>query len=368
MNPVITKIAEENDQLKFTLSDINVSFANALRRTILSDININVCITDKYDTNQCIINKNTTRFHNEIIKHRLSCIPIHMKELDVLPGNYILEVNVENETDDVIYVTTEDFRIKNKNTKNYLTREEVMKIYPPSKLTNQYIDFIRLRPKIGDTIKGECINLTCEYSISNNSYDSAFNAACVSTYGNTIDLEKANLEWEKKESSLKSESMSETEIAFEKKNFYILDAQRCYIENSFDFIVESIGIYENKELITIGCDTLNKNIKNLIEKLDSDEISISNSEMSVSNSYNITFDNEDNTIGSILQYVLYKKHYEDDKTVTFVGFKKLHPHDKFSILKLAFVMEVDNGYIRQLIRTSLSECMEVFDKIKKMFA
>ena len=153
MEPIITKIAEDNEQLQFTISDINVSFINALRRTILSDINVNVCITDKYETNQCTINKNTTRFHNEIIKHRLSCIPIHMKELDVLPGNYNLEVNVENDTDDVIYVTTEDFRIKNKNTNNYLTREEVMKIYPMSKLTNQYIDFLRLRPKIGDTIK-----------------------------------------------------------------------------------------------------------------------------------------------------------------------------------------------------------------------
>ena len=237
MEPIITKIADDNEQLQFTISDINVSFINALRRTILSDININVCITDKYETNQCTIKKNTTRFHNEIIKHRLSCIPIHMKELDVLPGNYHLEVNVENDTDDVMYVTTEDFRIKNKNTNNYLTREEVMKIYPVSKLTNQYIDFLRLRPKIGDTIKGECINLTCDYSISNNSYDSAFNVACICSYGNTIDLEKANSEWEKKEMSLKGESMTEKEISFEKKNFYILDAQRYFIKDTTEYHV-----------------------------------------------------------------------------------------------------------------------------------
>jgi hypothetical protein len=30
--------------------------------------------------NQCRIETNTTRFHNEIIKHRLSCIPIHVEE------------------------------------------------------------------------------------------------------------------------------------------------------------------------------------------------------------------------------------------------------------------------------------------------
>ena len=98
------------------------------------------------------------------------------------------------------------------------------------------------------------------------------------------------------------------------------------------------------------------------------KLSISKSEMSVDNAFNITLDNEDNTIGNILQHVLYEKHYDDDKTLTFVGFKKLHPHDTFSVLKLAFIMEVDNNYIRQLIRTALSDCMEVFDKIKKMFS
>ena len=152
MNPSISKISQEKELLNFTLSNIKVPFANALRRTILSDIDINVCITEKYEENQCDITKNTTRFHNEILKHRLSCIPIHMTELDVLPGNYILEVDAENDTEDIKFVTTEDFRIKNKNTNNYLTRAEVMKIYPPSKITNHYIDFVRLRPKISETI------------------------------------------------------------------------------------------------------------------------------------------------------------------------------------------------------------------------
>ena len=367
MEPAITKISEHGYKLEFTISNINVSFANALRRTILSDIDINVCITEKSENNQCIIEKNTSRFHNEIVKHRLSCIPIHMKELDVLPGNYILELDVENDTDDIIYVTTEDFKIKNKNTNNYLTPEETKKIYPPSKITNYYIDFLRLRPKISDTIKGECIKLTSDYSISNNGKDSAFNAVSICSYGNTLDLEKANTEWEKKEAILKNESLTESEIKFEKKNFYILDAQRFYIEDSFDFTIETVGIYESKEIVKLGCEALNKNIKRLIEKLDSDEININKSEMSISNSYNLKLDDEDTTIGSIIQEKLYKAHYIEDKTISFIAFKKSHPHDSFSVLKLAFIMEVDNNYIRQIIRAALSECMDLYNKIKKLF-
>ena len=367
MEPAITKISEHGDKLEFTISNINVSFANALRRTILSDIDINVCVTENSENNQCTIEKNTSRFHNEIVKHRLSCIPIHMKELDVLPGNYTLELDIENDTDDIMYVTTEDLKIKNKNTNNYLTPEETRKIYPPSKITNYYIDFLRLRPKVSDTIKGECIKLTSDYSISNNGIDSAFNVVSVCSYGNTLDIEKASTEWEKKEVILKKEALTENEIQFEKKNFYILDAQRHFIEDSFDFIVETVGIYESKEIVKLGCETLNRNIKKLIESLDSDEVSINKSEMSVANSYNIRLDNEDNTIGCILQEKIYNKHYLEDKTVSFVAFKKSHPHDTFSVLKLGFIMEVDNNYIRQIIRTALSECTEIYDNIKKLF-
>ena len=48
----------------------------ALRRTILSDIPVVVFRTSPEEENNCIIDKNTTRFNNEIVKQRLSCIPI----------------------------------------------------------------------------------------------------------------------------------------------------------------------------------------------------------------------------------------------------------------------------------------------------
>ena len=77
MQPALNQFSEENDILKFTLHGVNVCFANAVRRTILSDIPIVVIHTDSHETNHCTIKQNTGRLHNEIIKQRLSCIPIH---------------------------------------------------------------------------------------------------------------------------------------------------------------------------------------------------------------------------------------------------------------------------------------------------
>ena len=64
MQPALNQFSEENDILTFTLHGVNVCFANAIRRTILSDIPIVVIHTDTHETNQCSIKQNTGRLHN----------------------------------------------------------------------------------------------------------------------------------------------------------------------------------------------------------------------------------------------------------------------------------------------------------------
>ena len=116
INPKIekTSVVEKDGVLNFTLSGVNVSLANALRRIILSEISCVVFKTTPYEENKCTIISNTTRFNNEIVKQRLSCIPIHIDDYEKVPlKNYLLEVNVENLTDTDIYVTSGDFKIKN---------------------------------------------------------------------------------------------------------------------------------------------------------------------------------------------------------------------------------------------------------------
>ena len=96
-NPVLSNISEEGDQYNFTLSGVELSFANAIRRTILSDIPCVVILTETYATNKCTIHVNTGRLHNEILKHRLSCIPIHTTDLVDFPNKYSLEVDSKND-------------------------------------------------------------------------------------------------------------------------------------------------------------------------------------------------------------------------------------------------------------------------------
>jgi DNA-directed RNA polymerase alpha subunit len=367
MNPNISNISEEGDVYKFTLSGINVSLANAIRRTILSDIPINVIKTDNYLDNQCNILINNTRLHNEILKQRISCIPIHIKELDLLPDKYILEVDVENNGSNTIYVTTEDFKIRNKNNDNYLTIEETRKIFPPCQKTNSFIDFARLRPKISSTIPGEHIKLTAEFSVGTAKDNSMYNVVSKCSYGNTLDPLKISEFWEQYEQKLLTEKMTKEEIEFQKKNFYLLDAQRHFIPDSFDFVIQTLGIYDNKEIVKKSCIIIQNKLIELIKAVDSDTIPINYSETTMDYCFDIILENEDYTIGKVLEYLLYEKYYVTDKVFSFCGFKKFHPHNTDSVIRVAYVSANDKNMVKQHLRLVCIDASEIFKRIYELF-
>ena len=96
ITPTIEKDYEDNGELHFILKDIHVSVANALRRTILTEIPVVAIRTEIVDVNQCNVITNTTRFHNEIVKQRLSTIPVITQDLEAFPQKYRLLVKAKN--------------------------------------------------------------------------------------------------------------------------------------------------------------------------------------------------------------------------------------------------------------------------------
>lgn len=377
MEPRLHSISEEGDVLNFTLQGLHVSFANAVRRTLLSDIPIIAIRTETYETNQCQIETNTGRLHNEIIKQRLSCIPIHSKKLHddedgkALPGNYQLAVHIKNDSQNVRYVTTEDFHIKEKDAEKILSRDEQQKrfsdLFPKDPYTQCYIDFARLRPKLGEGLEGEELKLTADFSIATSKENSMFNVVSKCSYGNTLDQARGHEVWEAQEAKLKEEGQTGQEIKFQKQNFFLLDAQRYYVENSFDFILQTLGIYENRELVRKACIVLQNKFIDLIQNLDADLVSIQLSETTMENCYDVILENEDYTMGKCIEYMIYTKFYEGTKILDFCGFKKFHPHDKNSKLRIGFEKKADKTSVKQCLREACVDIQEIFKKIFALF-
>ena len=366
-NVNISNMEETDDILRFTLSNINVSYANAIRRTLLSDIPIYVFKTQPYEENKVNIIVNKTRLNNEIIKQRISSIPVHIKDLESFPFNdYIFEINKENNTNEILYVTSEDFKIKNIKTNKYLDNSEVKTIFPPNKITGDYIDIVRLNPKISDSIKSCKLKLEAKIEISNAKEDGMFNVVSTCSYGNTPDPIKIDEKWKEKSETLKDKHSKE-ELEFLKKDWLLLDAKRIYIENSFDFIIESIGIYSNIELVNLACQSIIKKLYFTLENIKKKNNLITKINDTMDNCYVITLENEDYTVGKIIEYCLYNKYFEETKELLYVGFLKKHPHDTFSIIKLSFKNITNRDNIIIMLEECVNKSIILSDSIKEYF-
>ena len=339
--PRITDIRQETDEiLYFTVDNCNVSIINGLRRTILSDIPV-VCIkTEPHNEIQStlestIIYKNTTSLTNEIIKQRLGCIPVHIKKPNNIE-NLVVELDMTNKTDELLYVTTGDFKIKENATNQYLTDSQVRKIFPPNKITNDYILFNRLKPKISKTLDGESLIFKAKLHKSTSKINSQCNVCSTIGYENTVDNVKGNEEWLKYKDKLVKEGKKDKEINNIEKNWMIHNAKRYFIDNSFQFKLETIGIYTNEELIKIACNILINRFEILKKMVQNDKIEIEKNTINTNFSHDIILPNISYTLGKVLEYLFHDRYFKRKKTFSYVGFIKKHPHDDDSIIRIVF--------------------------------
>lgn len=355
----------EANELKFTLSGVNVSIANSLRRIILSDIPTVVFRVSPNDKNKCTIHTNHSGLTNEIVKQRLSCIPIHIKDVEEFPlKNYVMELNVQNTTEKTIVVTTKDFVIKDKVSGKPLHEDKLREIFPSNQHTGDFIDFVRLKPKPSAEIPTKSIHLTCEFDIGYAREDGAYNVVSTCSYGNTIDLALQEAELAKLMQKWKDEGKKPDEVNFEAENWKLLEGKRIFKEDSFDFVIETIGIYTNPELMNMACNIMFKKLERLSKLINDDKLEIKVSDSLMSNCYDIILEDEDYTLGKVIEYFINKNYYQRGE-VTFCGFKMLHPHDSYGVIRVAFKEPSDKSDVTGVLQSCIEHGVQVYKKIGK---
>lgn len=363
-NTLISNLNEENGIMTFTLFNVNVSIANSLRRIILSEIPTIIIHSFPYDENMVDILLNTTRFNNEIIKQRLSCIPIHITDLSIPLEDYIIELNQTNNSNITKYVTTQHFKIKNIKQDRYLSPHETNEIFPPNSLTKQYIDILRLKPKIDDSSIAEQISLTAKLSINHAKNNGSYNVVSTCFYQNTPDFEKREIEANKFLSENQTSDDTEESIANKKINWELLDGKRIFIDDSFDFTIKSIGVFPNKEIFIAACNIMQEKLSFLIDKCDKQELVIETNKTTMNNAFDIKLENEDYTLGKVVEFILYDKYFIKEDILNYCGFKKFHPHDTYSIIRLAFKEPIDKELIGTYITAACKIGIETYELIK----
>jgi DNA-directed RNA polymerase subunit L len=313
------------------------------------------------DADTSIIYQNTGLMHNELLKQRLLCIPVHIgyAHIHEFCNDYEVHIDVKNTTNQILYITTKDFIIKNKKTKEIVANTAQQTIFPIDMISNDYIDFAKLQ-------SGQHIHIVCSFLISNALVNGAFNAVSLCTFSNTINYAAVDINWKKEEDTLLSNGTTVDEMEFIKKNYYILDAQRECISNSYEFSLECI-LYSNREIIKIACTILLDKLQHYImtnkEENDVQELqnnpffTISMSEVVMENSYDITLINESYTLGCIFEYIIYTFYFQSH-LLSYCGFVQFHPHDTNSCIRIAFKEKYNS-------RENIYYCHLLLSKIAK---
>ena len=320
---MISSIASSASVLTFRLKE-NVSVANALRRTILADIK-----TAVLHPRSIRITKNTTRFTNEIVAQRLGCVPVFTQD-EGLTGSEIT-LQVKNDSEETVVVTTADLKLDGKQAKE---------LFPSAEYEGRecYIDLVRLRPAVAN-IPGEEIALTCAIEFGTAKESGMFNVASTCTYAATQDRAAADAAFRQDKG--------------DRENWDLLEAKRFIEPDSFDFLIETLGVYSNEELVRAACDVI-------IKRLASLEYRVQDSLSTMPNCVDVVLVDGDYTIGKLLEYEVFKEH---TKRVAYVTFLKVHPHDDEGVLRIATI----SGDVADIVASAAARASALFSEIGKLF-
>lgn len=361
---------ENGSQLEFTIQNVDVSVANGIRRTILSDIETPVMKGFPHAESNIEIAKNTSRMNNEIIKSRLSGIPIFFQHL---PRNQIENLRVilkgKNNGSETIYLTTESIRVKDRKTDTFLDDATVKKMFPPCPNTDMYIDILRLHPSVmnydvdpnsvsGDMSsvpEGEEVELTADLTFGTAAETAMFNVTSTCAYAYTPSAAKLAEAW-------KFEQQKNKDTDYH--DWAYIHKHKHHVPNSFDFIIETIGQYSNQELVVRACQILKKNLDDAVASLsDGTAVRIKPSTQIGQNTYDVTI-KDTYTLGKLFERELFRFFYRPQNTIlTFCGFLKNHPNDDTTTLRLTFAEPKEQDFIVECFRTAAANLRNTFDKI-----
>lgn len=289
----------------FNIDNIDLGLINSIRRVILSEIPVVAFYGEEHPSIEILYNN--TPLHNEFMIHRIGLIPLHIKENIVEnyeDNDYTFELNVENNNPDIkmLNITTADFTGTYKD--KVLTSKELNEIFPPNPITKNHILITRLRLNEKIHLKAKAIKRTAKLN-------SSFSPVSLSNFFFVIDEEEAN------------------------KTDNILDKERSYFKDKYgepskiNFQIEPINALSYKYLFKKAMEILVEKLENLIIKLDNQEIEIEEVP-NIPNSFNFKIDDEDDTLGNLIQSILHNKYIREnskfnDIKCDYIGYICPHP-------------------------------------------
>jgi DNA-directed RNA polymerase subunit L len=287
------KVSNRGFELGCELRNFPVSFVNGLRRILIGNIPTVVVRDVK-------ILENTTQLPHEMLKHRMEMLPIKVSPTDsttIKDAKIKIKVLPETEKDETRTITTDDFTVESVNPEIMMRDRDL----------DTPLLFLRVR-------KGESVHIEARLALENEQVSQV----CTVTSGWHIDPDLA-----------KEARKAYLEAGNDVRIFDNSLVQRYYSRNEngrpnwFDFSIESVGVLNSKDILSMGVNILRKQVDTYVKDA-LDNIQRESDE----NTYSVTLDQGGHTIGYLMQEVIYS-----DSNVNFVSYDILHPLKKTMVLR-----------------------------------
>ena len=310
---------DPSDKYSFEINDIDIAIINGIRRTILTDIPVVGFIGEDEITIDIILNSGP--LHNEILNHRIGLIPLHISEReteDYEDNSLEFELHVKNDGNNILNIETN--MINGSRNGTQLTVQELSKIFPTNKVTKNHLLITKLR-------SDEELHFIAKAVKKTSRLNASFSPVSLCNFYYIQDPALAE----------KEDNLLDKERAFYKNKFG--DA------NVIKFEIETVNDLHPKYLfnkaIEIIIDKLNK-LRNNITDPDTVYIKIKKFK-DLDNTFDFIINDEDDTLGNIIQSLVHNKYIRDKKPVigdimcTYIGY--ICPHPLKYLLKIRITLE-----------------------------
>ena len=395
---------KHNTHVEFEIANVNTSTVNAIRRLMISSVKTIGIRTEPYTACDIKFIHNDSPLHNQLTAHRISMIPFNIpkpEEFDV--DDYLFIINVSNNTNSIMSITTEDFQIKKISINKMLSKDEVKKIFPPDPITGDYILLNKLRPKyfvpsknvsndvvsemgkefnkltIGEDVMN--FHIECKASISNGAENGHYSPVAIASYINTVDPDKAvfalkeYIDKQNESAKLKNvtpmtpEQLTKRfELTERARSFYINEKEE---PNVFTFKIETIGVIPPliifHRAITILKDKISNFVVNLMSK--NENIITIRSSHQLNGGFDIIVKDEDDTLGNIVQShlcMLYADYGlpKEQRKLTYIGYKRPHPLENHIIFAIQGVTDNQDELLTTIVKPGCLEIIKMLNKIQ----
>jgi DNA-directed RNA polymerase subunit L len=372
----------------FTLSPIHVTYANTLRRLVLTGVEtvaFRSDMTSTGSTTDVVVKKNDTPMTNEMLADRIGLIPINVTEpLSWKDDKYIFTLKVAGSKDNTTYVKSGDFKVYEVNntlsaegsSDNELIDVPSDKFFPPNPITRDTSLIATLQPGSGPT--QQFIEINAKATKGTGREHARFSPVSQCSYEYTPDSDPQRIEemfqtWldvAKKSSGVDKGSERYNEL---RREFNTMQIKRCYKVNekgepdSFDFTVETAGVLPVQYIIERACE-VGENMCSRYVNIHRGELP---AEMTISSAdsriigYDFLIRGHDHTLGNLLQTWLVENHIQGEANpkITYAGYSVPHPLRDEMLLRIG-VEDGEEATARQALAEAAKGCVDMFQKLR----